>query len=47
MLFNLYMDCVIRHVVPTIKFWAFHTIDGALHEVDPNVLGQGDFVWIL
>jgi hypothetical protein len=50
MLFNLYMDCVIRDVMPTIKSLGItfrYTINGALHELDSKMLGEEELLWIL
>jgi hypothetical protein len=50
MLFNLYMDCVIRDVMPIIKSLGIafrYTINGALHEKDHKTLGEEDLLWIL
>ena len=50
MLFNLYMDCVIREVMPKIKSLGItfrYVINGALHETDSRVLGEEDLLWIL
>ena len=50
MLFNLYMDCVIREVMPKIKSLGItfrYAINGALHETDSRVLGEEDLLWIL
>jgi hypothetical protein len=49
MLFNLYMDCVIRDVMPTIKslgisFRYTIMIYGALHERDSKILGKEDLL---
>ncbi len=50
MLFNLYMDGVIRDVMPTIKSLGIsfrYTINGALHERGLKILGEEDLLWIL
>jgi hypothetical protein len=50
MLFNLYMDCVIREVMPKIKSLGItfrYAINGALHETDSRVLSEEDLLWIL
>jgi hypothetical protein len=50
MLFNLYMVCVIRDVMPIIKSLGItfrYTINGALHELDSRILGEEELLWIL
>ena len=50
MLFNLYMDCVIREVMPKIKSLGIsfrYTINGALYEKDWLTLAEEDLLWIL
>ena len=49
MLFNLYMDCVIRDVMPIIKSLRnnFRYINGALHEEDHKISGEEVLLWIL
>ncbi len=50
MLLNLYMDCVIRDVMPTFKSLGItlrYTINGALHELDSTILGEEELLWIL
>jgi hypothetical protein len=50
MLFNFYMDCVIRDVMPIIKSLGMtfgYTINGALHEEDHKISGEEVLLWIL
>jgi hypothetical protein len=50
MLFNVYMDCGTRDVMPTIKSLGIsfrYTINGALHEQDSKISGEEDLLWIL
>jgi hypothetical protein len=49
MVFNLYMDCLIRDIMPIIKSLRnnFRYINGALHEKDHKILGEEDLLWIL
>ncbi len=47
MLFNLYMDCVIRDVLPIIKSLGItfrYTLNGALHEKDHKGQEEEDLV---
>jgi hypothetical protein len=49
-LLSLYIDCVIRHVTTTIKYWGNpirYTINGASHELDSKISGGEDLIWIL
>jgi hypothetical protein len=47
-LFNLYMDCAVRDVMPTIKSLGItfrSTINGALDELDSKILGEEELLW--